>query len=111
MKGRTEENIRKSMDKMHKIAEIMFDQELEVIPSYIEHKPPENSKAAIWYLGESIKKMAEADYFIGVGVYNTRFSGCATESFVARHYGIPMHIVSIHDLMPDIAGINDDEEF
>lgn len=26
MKGRTEENIRKTMDKMHKIAEAMFEQ-------------------------------------------------------------------------------------
>lgn len=32
MKGRTEENIRKSMEKMHKIAEAVFEQELEVIP-------------------------------------------------------------------------------
>lgn len=35
MKGRTEENISKSMDQMHKIAEIIFDQELEAIPTYI----------------------------------------------------------------------------
>ena len=35
MKGRTEENIRKSMEKMHKIAEEIFEQELEVIPSYM----------------------------------------------------------------------------
>lgn len=34
MKGRTEENIKKSMDKMHKLAEIMFEQELEVIPQF-----------------------------------------------------------------------------
>ena len=44
MKGRTEENIRKSMEKMHKIAEIIFDQELEVIPTYIEDNPPENKE-------------------------------------------------------------------
>ena len=43
MKGRTEENIRKSMEKMHKIAEIIFDQELEVIPTYINDNPPENN--------------------------------------------------------------------
>jgi hypothetical protein len=39
------------MEKMHKIAEIIFDQQLEVIPTYIEDKPPENNHQAVWYLG------------------------------------------------------------
>ena len=101
MKGRTEENIRKSMEKMHKIAEIVFDQELEVIPSYIEDNPPENSREAVWYLGESIKKMAEADYFIGIE-YDERYDGCVTETVVARRYDIPRFVVEIRDIMPDI---------
>lgn len=66
MKGRTEENIRKSMEKMHKLAEIIFDQKLEVIPTYIEDNPPESSNQGIWYLGKSIELLADADYFIGV---------------------------------------------
>ena len=61
MKGRTEENIRKSMEKMHKIAEVVFEQELEVIPSYIEDYPPKDSHEAVWYLGESIKLLSQAD--------------------------------------------------
>lgn len=55
MKGRTEESIKRSMEKMHKLAEIIFDQELEVIPTYIEDNPPENTNQAIWYLGKSIQ--------------------------------------------------------
>lgn len=110
MKGRTEENIRKSMEKMHKIAEIVFDQELEVIPSYIEHNPPENSKEAVWYLGESIKKMAEADYFIGIGY--TYYKGCNIETEAARRYHIPSyHINMLNVVMPDIMDANDEEEF
>ena len=66
MKDRTEENIRKSMEKMHKIAEIIFDQELEVIPTYINDNPPENNHEAIWYLGKSIELLAQADFYIGV---------------------------------------------
>ena len=100
MKGRTEENIRSSMDRLHKIAEEFFDQKLEVIPTYIEDKPPVDSKESIWYLGESIKKMAEADYFIGVdGTYQV-FAGCEIEHDVARYYDIPWTLVSI-DMMPD----------
>ena len=47
MKGRTEENIRKSMEKMHKAAEAVFEEEFEVIPSYIEDNPPKDSHEAV----------------------------------------------------------------
>ena len=104
MKGRTEENIRKSMEKMHKIAEIIFDQELEVIPTYIEDNAPENNNQAIWYLSESIKKLAEADFFIGV-VYSEIFSGCELERDVARRYGIRSFCVDMYEVMPDIREI------
>ena len=39
MKGRTEEQIRDSRNKMHKIAEAVFGEELEVIDSYIKKHP------------------------------------------------------------------------
>jgi hypothetical protein len=100
MKGRTEENIRNSMARMHRIAEAVFDQELDIIPTYIEDNPPENTKQELWYLGESIKKMAEADYFIGVG-YNEAFAGCWVEHEAARRYGIPVTFVSVSEMMPD----------
>lgn len=100
MKGRTEENIRKSMEKMHKMAEIIFDQELEVIPTYIEDNPPENSQRCVWYLGKSILLLSEADYFIGVE-WNDVFRGCNIENEIARSYGIRSVNVSMHDLMPD----------
>lgn len=100
MKGRTEEHIRNSMERMHKIAEATFGEELEVIPTYIEDNPPADAKQAIWYLGESIKKLAEADYFIGIE-YETAFKGCITEREVARSYDIPSVYVDISIVMPD----------
>lgn len=103
MKGRTEENIRDSMARMHKIAEAYFGQELEVIPTYIEDNPPENAKQAVWFLGESIKLMAEADFFIGVG-YSDCFSGCTIEHEVACSYGIPHYRVDL-GMMPDAMAI------
>ena len=104
MKGRTEENIRKSMEKMHKMAEIIFDQELEVIPTYIEDNPPENSQPGIWYLGKSIELLAGADYFIGVE-WGDIFKGCNIENEIARSYGIKNAMVNMHDLMPDVQEI------
>lgn len=100
MKGRTEENIRNSMKRMHKIAEAMFGEELEVIPSYIEHTPPKDAKQAVWYLGESIKKMSEADYFIGIH-FESAFAGCNIERNVASEYGIASTYVDISIVMPD----------
>lgn len=58
MKGRTEEEIKASIQKMKKIAEIYEGEELELIDSYIEDNPPKDSKEAVWYLGESLKKLA-----------------------------------------------------
>lgn len=100
MRGRTEEKIRKSMQKMHKIAEAVFEQELEVIPTYIEDKPPENVKQAVWYLGRSIQLLAEADYFIGIDYCN--FEGCNTERGVAIGYHIPTHLVSLQVVAQDV---------
>lgn len=66
MRNRTEYAIKASMEQMHKIAEAVFGEELEVIPTYFEDDPPENTNMALWYLGESIKKLSEADRFIGI---------------------------------------------
>ena len=100
MKGRTEENIKKSMEKMHKMAEIVFDQELEVIPSYIEDNPPETTDQRIWYLGKSVEMMADADYYIGID-YSDVYDGCMVENEVARRYGIQKVGVNMRDIMPD----------
>ena len=100
MKGRTEENIRDSMERMHKIAESTFGEELELIPSYIEHTPPVDCKQDVWHLGESIKLMAEADYFIGVGCV-WAFTDCYLEYKVAHEYGIPYVNVDMRYVMPD----------
>lgn len=104
MRGRTEENIKNSMARMHKIAEIIFDQELEPIQTYIPNEAPPVNHHRIWMLGESIKMMADADYFIGIG-YSDFFKGCEIETDVAKHYGIPMTTVTMEEMMPDAAEI------
>ena len=39
MRARTAEQIHATMDQMHKITEAIFDEELEVIPTYFEGTP------------------------------------------------------------------------
>lgn len=105
MRGRTEENIRKSMAKMHKIAEAIWEQELEMIPSYIEDKPPESAKQALWYLGNSIQKLSEADYFIGI-LYGD-YSDCDVEREAAYKYGIPLYTLPLAIAAPDVEELRD----
>lgn len=102
MKGRTEENIRASIEKMHKIAEIVIGEELEVIQSYIEDDPPIDACAAIFYLGRSLQMLSTADYFIGVSSFSFMWNGCGIESQVARDYGIPSYLIPIEYLGDDI---------
>ena len=102
MRGRSEEAIKATMEQMHKIAEAIFGEKLEIIPTYIEDDPPQNSQTAIWYLGESIKMLAEADYFIGVYDPERQFDGCMIENTVASKYKVRAYLVNLNFVAPDI---------
>lgn len=92
MKGRTEEEIKASIQKMKKIAEIYEGEELELIDSYIEDNPPKDNNQAIWFLGESLKKLAKADVFIGIYEHYD-WSGCHVEFITAQEYGIKLYAI------------------
>lgn len=100
MKGRTEEEIKSSIQKMKKIAEIYEGEELELIDSYIEDNPPKNSKEAIWYLSESIKKLAQADVFIGIRE-SFDWNGCQIERETAEKYGIKAYAIPVRYVIDD----------
>lgn len=53
MKNRSEENIRMTFDRLHKIAEAVYGESLEVIPTYIEDNPPKCRTEGLWYLGRA----------------------------------------------------------
>ena len=101
MRGRKEEDIKKSFERMHKIAEAVFNEKLEVIDTFIQNDPPATKSIAVWYLGESIKKMANADYFIGVKSY-WKYPGCIVEREVAIQYDIPRFLVDLEYAAPDV---------
>lgn len=92
MKGRTEGEIKKSIQKMKKIAEIFEGEELELIDSYIEDNPPKDNNQAIWFLGESLKKLAQADVFIGINEA-WDWCGCYIEIETAKRYGIKIYMI------------------
>lgn len=106
MNGRTEENIKKTMFKMHQIAQIIFDEKLQPIDSYFNDETIEEKKNdSIYCLGRAIEKMAEADYFIGVRSID--FRGCNVERFIAEEYGLestfvePQRVMTDHEILTD----------
>lgn len=98
MKGRTDEAIKESMKKMHKIAEAVFSEELEPIDTYI-HEEPKTKNNALFYLGESIKMLADADYFIGVYFDDFEHHGCYIERIAAIRYDIPYFLIDVERIM------------
>lgn len=92
-RGRTEEAIQESINKMHEIAEIAFGCELEAVDNYGEHSVPDGSRSDMYNLGTAIQKMAMCDYFIGISYPGCCFGGCDVENYVASVYNIPsVHI-------------------
>ena len=90
MKGRTEENIRATMEKMHKLAQVVFDQELELVHCYDTVPAQEVKRMDIWRVGESVKLMSKADYFIGVFsdfLRTVRSNGIRYSDLLCRHAG------------------------
>lgn len=102
MKGRTNEAIAESIKQMHKIAEIIFGEELEPIHNFYEHTIPQCANGSIYCLGFAVQNLAFADYFIGVN-YTTAFRGCNIEHNIAHAYGIKSYTVniSVSDIFKD----------
>lgn len=102
MRGRTEEQIRNSMDQMHKIAEAIFDEKFEVIDTWIADNAPACNRKQLWYLGKSIEMLSQADAFIGVYDDQKGFDRCIVENYTAKLYGIPQYLVNLSYVAPDV---------
>lgn len=100
MKVRTEEEIKESIQKMKKIAEIYEGEELKLIDSYTKSTPPKDSKEDVWYLGENLKKLARADVFIGI-CESYDWNGCSIERETAEKYGIETYMIPARYVIDD----------
>ena len=100
MKGRSEHETKASIQKMKKIAEIYEGEELELIDSYIEDNPPKENNVGVWYLAESLKKLARADVFMGI-CESYDWSGCQIERETAERYGIKSYAVPAEYVIDD----------
>ena len=97
------DNIRATVEKMHKLAEIYTGEKLEAVNIMEGDLFDDNPKNwSLMCLGESIKRMAEADYFVGIRWVDEYWRGCIIEVDIARRYGIPViELDCMNLLMPD----------
>ena len=98
---RKKEDVVKSIEKLHVMAEIIFDQKLEVIQLPLE--VPASGKERKAYIAGNLSKMVEADYFISVNHVNSRiWETVWAERDLARDFNIPSTFVDGKLLMPDL---------
>lgn len=100
--GRTAENVVKTIEKLHKIAEIVFEQKLDVIESLmVEELDREMTTEDIV---RHVYGVGQADYFIGVDDISGRpwFNICETEKRIAENRGIPVICLKAKYIAPDI---------
>ena len=83
MNGKTTEEIEN--ERNYIIDKLRENESVEIIDSFFKDKPYESS--LLWYLGESIKLMSEADIVFFCNGWQTA-RGCQIEHDCALEYGI-----------------------
>ena len=89
MKSKSTEQVRVEMNKVFEYIKTKLP-EAELIDSIIDGADAsialKGDDVAVWYLGESIKRMSEAAIVFFVNDWRD-FRGCSTEYKIARAYG------------------------
>lgn len=99
-KGRTVENIKKSFEILKRTAEAYSGEVLGVVNPY-EPKIFENDADRIRSLGDSIKLMADADYFITIEKF-WEHTECGVENNIAGEYGVKRMLAMTEFVAPDV---------
>ena len=89
MRDKTEDEIRAEMNKVFTQISMKFpDDNVELIDSVLEIDKDDldGDSLGLWYLGESLKIMADAHVVVFVDGYE-EFRGCRVERSVAEDYG------------------------
>lgn len=86
MNGLTDEEIKsKRNEAIKKLEKFMHGENFEIIDSFFETAP--HDAKPLWYLGESLKLLAQADYALFLTGWD-KARGCKIENTCAQEYGI-----------------------
>lgn len=98
-KDRTEEDIKKSFEVLKRTAEAYTGETLSVVNPYVP-KIFESDADRIISISESIKLMADADYFITIEKY-WEDTECSVEDLIAGRYGMKRMLAMTEFAAPD----------
>ena len=86
MRDKTDEQIKEERALAVERIKCQFpDEEIEIIDSFFEGAP--HDAKPLWFLGESIKLLADADLAYFIRGWNA-YRGCKMENKAAKEYGI-----------------------
>lgn len=112
MRGRTKENIEKSLEKMKAYTRIALGEDVEFINTIVKETPPENAHASVWYLGKSIQLLSEADVLVCVDCpYWLRAKGCENERRIFQDYLVDYNKKQLQYIELPIFLVMDAEEY
>lgn len=74
----------------------IFEKDMEILDTYITSEPPEDSNVRLWYLGNTIELLAQADLVIFARDWE-KARGCRIEMECAKIYHIPTIIIGNED--------------
>lgn len=106
-KGRTEEDIKNSFEVLKRTAEAYTGKSLQVLNPY-EPKTFKSDADRIRSISDSIRFMAEADYFITFENYFD-YRGCYVENQVAALYGLKRVLAMTKFAAPDVLDKRNEE--
>lgn len=112
MRGRTDENIQKSFDKVEKLARILLDDDVVVVNPFKPHTKKSDKipvRHDVQALGESISLLSLADRAFFVDELY-RYPGCIIERDVCRNYEIPWDTFGFEHICPDVVEMRRAEE-
>ena len=99
-KNRTEEDIKKSFEVLQRTAEAYTGETLKVVNPYVQ-KAFESDADRIRSIGNSVKLMADADYFITIEKY-WEDTECSVEDLIAGRYGMKRMLAMTEFAAPDV---------
>lgn len=87
MQGKTDDEILAERERAIKVAKAKWGDDVEVLESFFQSAPTE--ARPVWFLGESLKVMADADAVIVCKGWSAA-RGCKVEIVAAEAYKLPV---------------------
>ena len=100
MSGKKEREILEDRKKIleHMTHFAIYEDNIEVINTYIKDEPPEDSNVRLWYLGKTVELLAQADIVVFAKDW-AKARGCRVERECAKIYHVPTIVIDDNNML------------